>query len=68
VLSGGVTRGLQIGDKDYINLKCGVGILENKEENEYTRDDRTKKTLGVDVGDDEENVYDAHTPFLTGSI
>ena len=35
----GVTRGLQIGEKDYINLKRGVGIVENKEENEYMRDE-----------------------------
>jgi hypothetical protein len=28
-------------------------------------DDRPKKTLGVNVGNDEENVYDARTPFLT---
>ena len=28
-------------------------------------DDRTKKTLGINVGNDEESVYDARTPFLT---
>jgi hypothetical protein len=38
-----VSRGLQIGEKDCINLKRGIGIMENKEEHEHTRDEWSER-------------------------